>query len=47
MYWMGEAWRLKTDGYSIDPRYMTMTIRLELLDLDQGGFMLRLLVTDN
>jgi hypothetical protein len=47
MYWMGEAWRLKTDGYSIDSRYLGMTIRLELLDLDQGGFMLRLLVTDN
>jgi hypothetical protein len=47
MYWLGEAWRLKTDGYSIDPRYLSMTIRLELLDLDQGGLMLRLLVTDN
>lgn len=47
MYWKGEAWRLSTHGFSIDKQYLACTIRLELLDLEQGGLMLRLLVTDN
>ncbi|MBK8142452.1 MAG: hypothetical protein IPK57_16735 [Chitinophagaceae bacterium] len=43
----GDAWRLKTEGLSIDKKYFNFTIRLEYLDLDQGGLMVRILITDN
>ena len=32
---------------SIDKKYFNFTIRLEYLDLDQGGLMVRILITDN
>ncbi|MBK9382314.1 MAG: hypothetical protein IPN39_13440 [Chitinophagaceae bacterium] len=47
MYVKGDAWRLKTEGLSIDKKYFNFTIRLEYLDLDQGGLMVRILITDN
>ena len=47
MYVKGDAWRLKTEGLSIDKKYFNFTIRLEYLDLEQGGLMVRILITDN
>ncbi len=47
MYVKGDAWRLKTEGLSIDKKYFNFTIRLEYLDLDQGGLLVRILITDN
>lgn len=45
MYAKGNAWRLDGGTIGLDPKYKDFTIRLELLDLDQGGFMVKLLVT--
>jgi hypothetical protein len=47
MYVKGYAWRLKTEGLSIDERYYNFTIRLEYMDLDQGGLLVKILITNN
>ena len=47
IYYKGTAWRLSTNDIAIDPKFASFTVRLEFLDLDQGGLMLQVLVTDN
>ena len=42
MYTVGKAWRLDNSKNNIAPEYQNFTIRLELLDLDQGGWLLQL-----
>lgn len=44
MYAKGKAWRLDGSSIGLDPKYKEFTIRLELLDLDEGGFMVKLLI---
>ena len=47
MYYKGTAWRLDTGTMGIDPKFDSFTIRLELLDLEQAGLQLQILITDN
>lgn len=47
MYDKTAAWRLDAAKFDLDLQYKTFTIWLLLLDLDQGGLMVKLLVTDN
>ncbi|MBK8952988.1 MAG: hypothetical protein IPM85_12615 [Chitinophagaceae bacterium] len=47
MYPETAAWRLDNSKTNSDPQYRSFTIWLQLLDLEQGGFMVRVIVTDN
>lgn len=43
-YVLGKAWQFDNSRNNIAPNYSTFTIRLELLDLDMGGWQLELIV---
>ncbi len=46
MYIKTAAWRLDNSENNIEWKYRTFTIWLEFLDLDQGGNMVRMVVSD-
>ena len=47
MYLEGKAWRIEQVKQAIDEPYKSFTIRLELLDLDQGGFMVQVVMGED
>ncbi|MBX2939764.1 MAG: hypothetical protein KF880_06780 [Ferruginibacter sp.] len=46
MYIQTAAWRLDNSKNNIESKYSTFTIWLQLLDLDQGGYMVEIVVSD-
>lgn len=46
MYAETAVWRLDNSKNTIEAKYQSFTICLELLDLDQGGFMVKVVVRD-
>lgn len=46
MYDQTAVWRLDNSKKNIEAQYLSFTICLELLDLDQGGFMVRVVVRE-
>ena len=45
-YIMGKAWQIDNSAGNIAPEYRGFTIRLELLNLDEGGWQMELIIGD-